>query len=151
MNVPSHRWRLLSLVLLGFGALLLAGCGNNGSADVPPTAETTSPSAVAVGFFHWYVSERNLGRDPMSRASLQANAGVTTEFINKMEAATAGGRDPMLCSGEVPHAFTAGEPVLSGTVGRVSVAASDLHAAWEVNLKQEGTVWRITSITCAAG
>ena len=106
MNVPSHRWRLLSLVLLGFGALLLAGCGNNGFADVPPTAETTSPSAVAVGFFHWYVSERNLGRDPMSRASLQTNADVTTEFINKLEAAAPGGRDPMLCSGEALHAFT---------------------------------------------
>ena len=115
MNVPSDRWCLLSLVLLGSVALLLAGCGNNGSTDVPPTAETISPSAVTGRFFHWYVSERNLGRDPMSRASLQANADVTTEFINKMEAATAGSRDSMLCSGEVPHAFTVGEPALSGT------------------------------------
>ena len=74
---------------------------------------------------------------------------MTREFIASMEAVAAGGRDPMLCSGEIPHAFTVGEPEVSGTAARVTVGGN--LAAWRIDLRQQGSVWRITAITWGVG
>jgi hypothetical protein len=140
----------LATAIVVTSAVIVAGCVNHGD-DATPTPDTTSPRAVVERFFHWYVSERNLGRDPMARASLQANGDVTAAFVTSMEAIAAGGRDPMLCSGEIPHAFIIGEPTVSGTGRNVTVASNVSHNAWSVELKQASSVWRITAITCAAG
>lgn len=150
----------MSRVVLAVGAavlatfaLILGGCVSHGD-DATSTPDTTSPRAVVERFFHWYVSERNLGRDPMARAALQRNADVTPEFIASMEVIASGGRDPMLCAGEIPHAFEVGEPNVSGTMGRVSIAGTGVgapHGAWWVDLTQIDAVWRITAITCAVG
>lgn len=105
MRIRAGRVRfLLGAAVVAASAVILAGCVSHGD-DATPTPDTTSPLAVVERFFHWYVSERNLGRDPMARSALQANADVTQEFVTSMEAITAGGRDPMLCSGEIPHAL----------------------------------------------
>lgn len=143
----------LGVAIVGASAVALAGCVSHGD-DATATPDTTSPRAVVERFFHWYVSERNLDRDPMSRAALQTNADVTPEFISSMETVAAGGRDPMLCSGEIPHASEIGEPSQSGTSARVSVGGADpgaAHGAWWVDLGQVGSVWRIVAISCALG
>lgn len=148
----SRVWLSLGavIVIVVASASVLAGCASHGD-EATTTPDTTSPRAVVERFFHWYVSERNLGRQPMARSSLEANADVTQEFISSMEAITSGGRDPMLCSGEVPHAFTIGEPTVSDASARVAVGSSVSHSAWEVDLRQTNSVWRISGITCAAG
>ena len=149
MRIRASRVRVsLGAAIVVTSAVLLAGCASHGD-DATPTPDTTSPRAVVERFFHWYVSERNLGRDPMARSALQANADVTQEFISSMEAVAAGGRDPMLCSGEIPHAFTVGEPEVSGTAARVTVGGN--LAAWRIDLRQASSVWRITAVTCAVG
>lgn len=149
MRIRAGRVRfILGAAVVVASAVILAGCVSHGD-DATPTPDTTSPRAVVERFFHWYVSERNLGGDPMARSALQANADVTQEFVTSMEAITAGGRDPMLCSGEIPHAFTVGEPEVSGTAARVTVGGN--LAAWRIDLRQTSSVWRITAITCAVG
>ncbi len=151
MRIRAGRVRFfLGAAVVAASAVILAGCVSHGD-DATPTPDTTSPRAVVERFFHWYVSERNLGRDPMARSALQANADVTQEFVTSMEAITAVGRDPMLCSGEIPHAFTIGEPAVSGTGGSVTVASNVSHNAWKVELRQASSVWRITAVTCAVG
>lgn len=149
MRVRAHRVCLfLGAAIVVASVALLAGCISH-SDDDTPTPDTTSPQAVAERFFHWYVSERNLGRDPMSRAALGGNADVTPEFISSMETIADGRRDPMLCSGEIPHSFVTGESTVSGTSARVTVGGN--LAAWQVDLRQANSVWRITAITCAVG
>lgn len=154
MRIRASRICLfLGVAIVGASAVVLAGCVSHGD-DATPTPDTTSPRAVVERFFHWYVSERNLGHDPMSRAALQTNADVTPEFISSMETGAAGGRDPMLCSGEIPHAFEIGEPSLSGAAARVSVGSAGPgagHGAWWIDLRQVGSVWRIAAISCAVG
>jgi hypothetical protein len=151
VKLSRIRFSIVGLGLLGAAALFSAGCANHESGGATPTPDTTSPEAVATRFFHWYVSERNLDRDPMVRASLEANADVTPEFINSMESVASSGRDPMLCRGQTPHAFTVGETRLAGDAARITVASNDSPAAWDVALKFENSAWRIAAITCAAG
>lgn len=151
VTLRSIRWDSVGLGALAVAALISVSCLDQDSGDVKPTPDTTSPEAVASRFFHWYVSERNLGRDPMSRASLRTNVDVTPEFINSMEASATIGRDPMVCSAQTPHAFTVGEPELSGAEGRVTVASNDSLAAWEVQLKLQNSIWRVDAIRCAVG
>jgi hypothetical protein len=152
MKIQGRRLRLIvGLAVLSAAAVFLVGCGDNGSDDATVESGSASPSVVVERFFHWYVSEKNLGRDPMARASLQANADVSPEFIDLMEPASMGARDPMLCAGEIPHAFTLGKPAVSGSTGRISVVSPDSHGAWEVDLKLDSSAWRIVAITCAVG
>jgi hypothetical protein len=150
MNVWASRWRLLGLVLLGILAVFLASCVSYGS-DTTPTPDPTRPEAVVERFFHWYASERNLGRNPMAPGSLEANADVTREFVSSMAAAAAAaqpGVDPMLCSGSIPHAFTVGKAEVSGDSASVTVGAESHPAAWRVGLRREASSWRITALKC---
>lgn len=153
MRFPANRFGIIfGAAVVVASAVLLAGCVSHGDDDGTPTPDTTSPGAVVERFFHWYVSERNLGRDPMARTALQANRDVTSEFIASMEVVAGGGRDPMLCSGETPHAFEVGEPTVSGAAARVSIAGTGAgapHGVWSVDLRQTNSVWRIQAITCA--
>ena len=151
MRLQIVRMRTLGLALIGSVAVLFAACADHGSSNATPTRDTTSPAAVVSRFFHWYVSERSLGRDAMARDSLQGNGDVTAGFIDSMESATASGRDPMLCSAQSPHEFTVGEPALSDEVAAITVASTESLAAWDVVLKFESSAWRVAAITCAVG
>jgi hypothetical protein len=154
MTVRASRFRLFGLVLLGASAVVFAGCVNHGSDDVPPTQDSRSPEAVVGRFFHWYASERNLGRDPIVSGSLDGNADVTPEFRQALKAAAAGdqpGVDPMLCSPSIPHEFEVGKAEVSGTSARVTVGAETHPMAWRAELTQEGSVWRIQAVRCVVG
>ena len=78
MNVRVSGLSLLGLVLLG--GVVIGGCGSENASDALPTQDTTSPEAVTSRFLHWYASERNLGRDPITSGSLDANGDVAMPF-----------------------------------------------------------------------
>lgn len=148
MNLGRKHLSLLAWALalaIGLGAV---GCTRD-DADTTPTPELAGPRAVVERFFHWYVSERNLGREPMATDSLQSNADVAPDLVAAMESIVAEGRDPMLCSGEIPHAFTVGDASITGQAARVAVGSNASVAAWRVDLQQHNSFWRITAIDCA--
>lgn len=138
------------------GALLTAvvaaaACADSGGEDGPSQRGVAEPQAVVERFFHWYVSERNLGRDPMAAASLRSNPDVTAAFADSMQVASGNRRDPMLCGAVTPHAFSVGEPEFAGEAARVAVASNDAIAVWDVFLALHDSVWRIDRIVCAVG
>jgi hypothetical protein len=146
--------RVVSLAVLGTVAIVLTACGDHDPGAATPTPDTTSPEAVASRFFHWYASERNRGRDPIASGAIDENADVTTGLRLALKSAAVGGQrglDPMLCSMSIPHAFLIGTAEVSGSSARVSVGAESHANAWRVELQQDGAVWRIHSVTCAAG
>lgn len=149
-NRPFLVRLALGAALTVVAALFLGACGgSNDSSTATPAAG--SPAAVAERFFHWYVNEKSQGRDPMAAAALQANADAAPAFAVAMQTIVAGGRDPMLCSGQVPHAFTVGEPRVTGDRAVVAVASNDAPVTWEVDLERVDSTWRIYNIHCAAG
>jgi hypothetical protein len=148
MMTTRARHFLLPAAVATLAVVLLAACGDEDSDDAS-APEADGPAVVTERFFHWYVSERNLGREPMAAAALRSNGDVTRGFIEAMASAAAGMNDPMLCQGEIPHAFSVGEPTISGAASRVTVASTVSHAAWRVDLQREGAAWKIASIACA--
>ena len=78
----------LGILLIGASAALLGACGDDDGGAATPAAGASSPVTVVERFFHGYVSERNLGKDPMARKSLEANGDVTPQFTTAMTAAT---------------------------------------------------------------
>lgn len=151
-HVNVSRFSLLGLVLAGGVALLLAGCGNHDAGNATPAQDTTSPQAVASRFFHWYASERNLGRDPITSGALDANADVTPDFRQTLKSAAASsqpGVDAMLCSMPIPHAFETAKAEVSGSSASVTVGAASHPMAWRAELTRQGAVWRIHAVRCA--
>lgn len=154
MNVRVSGLSLLGLVLLGGVAAIIGGCGSENASDAQPTQDTTSAEAVTSRFFHWYASERNLGRDPITSGSLDANGDVTPGFRQTLKSAVAPGEpgtDRMLCTMTVPHAFEVGKAVVSGSSASVTVGAEAHPMAWRVELTRVGSVWQIHATTCVVG
>ncbi|MBA4180580.1 MAG: hypothetical protein C0506_08340 [Anaerolinea sp.] len=151
-HVNVSRRCLLGLVLAAGIAVFLAGCGNHDAGNATPAQDTTSPEAVASRFFHWYASERNLGRDPITSGALDANADVTADFRQTLKSAAANsqpGVDPMLCSMPIPHAFETAKAEVSGSSASVTVGAESHAMAWRAELTRQDGVWRIHAVTCA--
>lgn len=154
MKLPKNWARMGILAVFGLVAIVLAACGNDGPGDATATPDTVSPEAVASRFFHWYASERNLGRDPIASGAIDANADVTAGFRLALESASSAGEpgvDPMLCSTSIPHAFEVGKADLSGPSASVTVSAESHPMVWGVELQQDGTIWRIHSVKCLVG
>ncbi|MBI2765936.1 MAG: hypothetical protein HYX53_08515 [Chloroflexi bacterium] len=144
---------VLAAIVVAVVVAFTAGGGHDEPANATPSPDTTSPEAVTERFFHWYATERSLGRDPMAAGALDANPDVTKDFVASMASASAmaqPGVDAM-CTTAIPHDFTQEKATVSGDNASVKVAATDLHSAWKVDLKREGSSWRINAVTCATG
>ncbi|MFN0145632.1 MAG: hypothetical protein ACKVT1_03920 [Dehalococcoidia bacterium] len=146
--------RVAGLAVLGMMAVVFTACGDHDPGAATPTPDTTSPEAVASRFFHWYASERNLGRDPIASGAIEGNADVTPGLRLALKSAAAGGQpgvDPMLCSMSIPHAFELGKAEVSASSAEVTVGAESHANVWRVELQKDGSAWKIHAITCAVG